>query len=90
MRAGIRGLTFHDLRGTAVVTPARAECNEAQIYSITGHRVAVRTSDSERHCSIETASMCLISTRIRGSLSRTFPVAALRPTSQASVIMRPR
>ena len=37
-RAGIRGLTFHDLRGTAVVTLARAECNEVEIYSITGHK----------------------------------------------------
>ena len=38
MRAGIRGLTFHDLRGTAVVTLARADCNEVEIYSITGHK----------------------------------------------------
>ncbi len=38
MRAGIRGLTFHDLRGTAVVTLARAGCNEVEIYSITGHK----------------------------------------------------
>src|SRR5262249_54173585 len=38
MRAGIRGLTFHDLRGTAVVTLARAQCNEVEIYSITGHK----------------------------------------------------
>ena len=37
-RAGIRGLTFHDLRGTAVVMLARAECNEVEIYSITGHK----------------------------------------------------
>jgi integrase len=37
-RAGIRGLTFHDLRGTAVVTLARAGCNEVEIYSITGHQ----------------------------------------------------
>jgi integrase len=36
MRAGMRGLTFHDLRGTAVVTLARAGCNEVEIYSITG------------------------------------------------------
>jgi integrase len=36
MRAGICGLTFHDLRGTAVVTFARAGCNEVEIYSITG------------------------------------------------------
>jgi integrase len=38
IRAGIRGLTFHDLRGTAVVTLARAECTEVEIYSITGHK----------------------------------------------------
>jgi integrase len=38
MRGGIRGLTFHDLRGTAVVTLARAGCNEVEIYSITGHK----------------------------------------------------
>jgi integrase len=38
MRAGIRGLTFHDLRGTAVVTLARAGYNEVEIYSITGHK----------------------------------------------------
>ena len=38
MRAGILGLTFHDLRGTAVVTMARAGCNEVEIYSITGHK----------------------------------------------------
>ena len=36
--AGIRGLTFHDLRGTAVVTLARAGCTEVEIYSITGHK----------------------------------------------------
>jgi integrase len=38
MRAGVRGLTFHDLRGTAVVTLARAGRNEVEIYSITGHK----------------------------------------------------
>jgi integrase len=38
IRAGIRGLTFHDLRGTAVVTLARAGCNEVEIYSLTGHK----------------------------------------------------
>jgi integrase len=37
-RAGIQGLTFHDLRGTAVVTLARAGCTEVEIYSITGHK----------------------------------------------------
>jgi integrase len=37
-RAGIQGLTFHDLRGTAVVALARAGCTEAEIYAITGHQ----------------------------------------------------
>jgi integrase len=37
-RAGVRGLTFHDLRGTAVVTLARAGCTEVEIYAITGHK----------------------------------------------------
>ena len=37
-RAGVTGLTFHDLRGTAVLTLARAGCNEVEIYSITGHK----------------------------------------------------
>jgi len=37
-RRNSRVLTFHDLRGTAVVTLARAGCNEVEIYSITGHK----------------------------------------------------
>ena len=32
-----RGLTFHDLRGTAVTALADAGCTEAQIAAITGH-----------------------------------------------------
>jgi integrase len=36
-RAGIKDLTFHDLRGTAVVWLARAGCNVVEIYAITGH-----------------------------------------------------
>lgn len=35
--AGIKGLTFHDLRGTAVTRLALSGCNTAQIASITGH-----------------------------------------------------
>ena len=38
LRSGIKGLTFHDLRGTAVVRLARAGCNVVEIYSITGHK----------------------------------------------------
>lgn len=35
--AGISGLTFHDLRGTAVTRLAISGCSTAQIASITGH-----------------------------------------------------
>jgi len=36
-KAKISGLTFHDLRGTAVTRLALAECSEAEIATITGH-----------------------------------------------------
>jgi integrase len=36
-RAGITGLTFNDLRGTAATRLALSECTEAEIASITGH-----------------------------------------------------
>jgi hypothetical protein len=35
--AGIAGLTFNDLRGTAVTRLALVECTEAEIATITGH-----------------------------------------------------
>jgi integrase len=37
MAAGIVGLTFHDLRGTAVTRLALAGATEAEIATITGH-----------------------------------------------------
>ena len=36
-KAQISGLTFHDLRGTAVTRLAEAGCSAAEIASITGH-----------------------------------------------------
>jgi hypothetical protein len=38
--AGISGLTFHDLRGTAVTRLALGGYNEARIASITGHSLS--------------------------------------------------
>jgi integrase len=35
--AGIRGVTFNDLRGTAVTRLALAGCTEAEIATLTGH-----------------------------------------------------
>ena len=37
--AGISGITFHDLRGTAVTRLALADCTEMQIATLTGHSV---------------------------------------------------
>jgi len=37
IKAGIVGVTFNDLRGTAVTRLALAECTEAEIATITGH-----------------------------------------------------
>lgn len=36
-KAGVRDVTFHDLRGTAVTRLALAGCSEAEIATITGH-----------------------------------------------------
>lgn len=37
IKAGVVGVTFNDLRGTAVTRLALAECTEAEIATITGH-----------------------------------------------------
>lgn len=37
IKAGVTGVTFNDLRGTAVTRLALAECTEAEIATITGH-----------------------------------------------------
>ena len=39
-KAGIKGVNFHDLRGTAVVRLGRASCSVPEIGSITGHSPA--------------------------------------------------
>jgi integrase len=40
LKAGIRGLTFHDLRGTAVLRLALAGCTVPEIATITGHAIS--------------------------------------------------
>lgn len=47
--AGIEGLTFHDLRGTAVTRLALAGCTEAEIATITGHSLKTVGSLLDRH-----------------------------------------
>ncbi len=39
-RAGVSGLTFHDLRGTCLTMLAEAGCTEAEIAAISGHKTA--------------------------------------------------
>jgi len=46
--AGIAGLTFHDLRGTAVTRLAIAGCTEAEIAAITGHSLRDVRRDPRR------------------------------------------
>jgi integrase len=47
-RAGVAGLTFHDLRGTAVTRLALAGATELEIATITGHTVGVVKSILEK------------------------------------------
>lgn len=47
--AGVRGVTFNDLRGTAVTRLAVAGCTEAEIAAITGHSLRDVASILDRH-----------------------------------------
>ena len=48
-KANISGLTFHDLRGTAVTRLALAGASEPEIASITGHSIGDVKSILEKH-----------------------------------------
>ena len=48
-QAGISGVTFNDLRGTAVTRLAVAGCTEAEIISITGHSAHDTQRILEKH-----------------------------------------
>jgi integrase len=56
-KAGINGLTFHDLRGTAVTKLARAGAKIAEIASITGHTFNDVSTILERHYIGDRASL---------------------------------
>lgn len=43
-RAGISGLTFHDLRGTCLTWLAEAGCTQAEIAAISGHKTVSRSA----------------------------------------------
>ena len=47
--AGLKGLTFNDLRGTAVTRLALVGCTEAKIASITGHSLSDVSSILDAH-----------------------------------------
>jgi hypothetical protein len=47
--AGIKGLTFNDLRGTAITRLALVGCSEAQIATITGHSLSDVRSILDEH-----------------------------------------
>jgi integrase len=48
-KVGITGVTFHDLRGTAVTRLARAGCTVPEIASITGHSLSEVKTILEAH-----------------------------------------
>lgn len=48
-KAGIEGLTFHDLRGTAVTRLALAGCTVPEIATITGHSLKTVETMLDRH-----------------------------------------
>ncbi len=48
-KVGITGLTFHDLRGTAVTKLARAGATVQEIASITGHSMKDVSTILDRH-----------------------------------------
>ena len=47
--AGVVGVTFNDLRGTAVTRLALAGCTEAEIATITGHSLRGVRAILDRH-----------------------------------------
>ena len=49
-KAGVVGVTFHDLRGTAVTRLALVDCTEAQIAAITGHSLRDVRSILDANC----------------------------------------
>ena len=49
MKAGIEGLTFHDLRGSAVVRLALATATVPQIATFTGHALKDVEAMLDRH-----------------------------------------
>lgn len=55
--AGIEGLTFHDLRGTAVTRLAMAGCTEPEIATITGHSLKTVGAMLDRHYLSRNASL---------------------------------
>ncbi|MBX3521875.1 MAG: tyrosine-type recombinase/integrase [Xanthobacteraceae bacterium] len=56
-KAGVSGLTFHDLRGTAVTKLARAGATVQEIASITGHSLKDISTILDRHYLGDRASL---------------------------------
>jgi integrase len=56
-RAGIKGLSFHDLRGSAVTRLALAGCTPPEIASVTGHALADVCAMLDRHYLGERAAL---------------------------------
>ena len=72
--AGIIGVTFHDLRGTAVTRLALVDCTEAQIAAITGHSLrGVRAILDTHYLSRDPALADVAITKLEMAEGRTKP-----------------
>jgi integrase len=71
-QAGVAGLTFHDLRGTAVTMLAEAGCTEAEIANITGHARKSVSAILEKYMARTTAQSRAAMAKLENSLRTNF------------------
>lgn len=83
-KAGITGLTFNDLRGTAVTRLALAGCSEPEISAITGHTLRNVKSILEKHYLNRDPQLAInaITKLERRIAAEQTPEWTLRPTAQ--------
>jgi hypothetical protein len=66
-KAKISGLTFHDLRGTAVTRLAEAECSHPEIAAITGHSMRDVGAILDKYLAAPTRSLLRRSPSLKGA-----------------------
>jgi len=90
-RAGINGVTFHDLRGTAVTRLALAGCTVPEIASITGHSLKEVNGILDSHYLSRDAGLAEQAIRKREAheAGEIFPTALPTDNSRSELSDRP-